>query len=189
MDCTKAFDTIKHSILFKKLLAAGVPAIFLRILVFMYREQTADVRWKSSNSKEFTIRNGVRQGAVLSPILFCFYMNELFSEMKKSGAGCHIDEYYAGMFGYADDLLLLCPSRDGLQKMLEIAEKYANDHRISFSTNIDPNKSKTKGIIFFQKGNDCTASSSESEQQPAALGKLWKIPWKQNVWSIRWVPE
>ena len=78
-------------------------------------------------------------------------MNELFSEMKKSRAGCHIDEYYAGMFGYADDLLLLCPSRDGLQKMLEIAEKYANDHRISFSTNIDPNKSKTKGIIFSKK--------------------------------------
>ena len=78
-------------------------------------------------------------------------MNELFSEMKKSGAGCHIDEYYAGMFGYADDLLLLCPSRDGLQKMLEIAEEYANDHRISFSTNIDPNKSKTKGIILSKK--------------------------------------
>jgi hypothetical protein len=65
MDCTKAFDTVKHSLLFKKLLDAKIPAIFVRIMIFMYRKQTADVRWKSLYSKEFTIRNGVRQGAVL----------------------------------------------------------------------------------------------------------------------------
>ena len=49
-------------------------------------------------------------------------MNNLFNEIKQAGAGCLIDGYYAGVFGYADDLLLLCPSRDGLQKMLKIAE-------------------------------------------------------------------
>ena len=75
-------------------------------------------------------------------------MNNLFSLIRKSRAGCHIDDYYAGVFGYADDLLLLCPSRDGLQKMLDIAEKYAKDHKIAFSTDINPTKSKTKGIIF-----------------------------------------
>ena len=62
-----------------------------------------------------------------------------------------IDDYYAGVFGYADDLLLLCPSRDGLQKMLDITEKCAKDHKIAFSKNVDPVKSKTKGIIFNNK--------------------------------------
>ena len=148
MDCNKAFDTVKHSTLFRKLLAAGVPVVFVRMLLFMYRKQTADVRWRRSYSQEFTLRNGVRQGAVLSPLLFCFYMNDLFSLMRKSGAGCHIDDYYAGIFGYADDLLLISPSRDGLQKMLSIAETYSNEHKIEFSTDINPIKSKTKGIIF-----------------------------------------
>ena len=77
MDCTKAFDTVKHSLLFQKLLDAKIPPIIVRVLVHMYRKQTADVRWKSKFSYEFNIRNGVRQGAVLSPLLFCFYMNNL----------------------------------------------------------------------------------------------------------------
>ena len=90
----------------------------------------------------------------MSPLLFCFYMNDLFAEIRKSRAGCYIDDYFAGMFGYADDLLLLCPSRDGLQKMLTIAENYANEHKISFSTDKDPIKSKTKGIIFSRQDLD-----------------------------------
>ena len=75
-------------------------------------------------------------------------MNNLFLLLRRSKAGCLIDDFYAGVFGYADDLLLLCPSRDGLQKMLDIAEKYACDHKIAFSTDVNPTKSKTKGIIF-----------------------------------------
>ena len=75
-------------------------------------------------------------------------MNDLFSLLRESGAGCCIDDYYAGVFGYADDLLLLSPSRDGLQKMLNIAQDYANEHKIAFSTDTNPQKSKTKGIMF-----------------------------------------
>ena len=151
LDCTKAFDTIKHSILFLKLLEAKVPPIVVRLLINIYRKQMANVRWKSRVSEKFPIRNGVRQGAIASPILFCFYMDNLFSTLKSSGSGCRIGQYYAGVHGYADDLLLLCPSRSGLQEMLDIAYKYATNHRISFSTNVIPSKSKTKGIIFSDK--------------------------------------
>ena len=96
------------------------------------------------------MKNGVRQGAVLSPVLYCFYMNNLFKIMKNSKNGCFIGSYYAGMFGYADDILLICPSRTGLQEMLKLAEDYANSHNIAFSTDPNPKKSKTKGIIFKQ---------------------------------------
>ena len=151
MDCTKAFDTVQHSKLFQKLLDAGFPPIIVRLMIFIYKKQTADVRWKNRYSFEFSIKNGVKQGAVLSPILFCFYMNNLFKLLKESKNGCWIGDYYAGVHGYADDLLLICPSRSGLQNMLNIAEQYAKDHKISFSTDVNPNKSKTKGIIFSDK--------------------------------------
>ena len=148
LDCTKAFDTIKHSILFEKLLEAKVPPVIVRLLISIYRRQMANVRWKSNVSSQFPIRNGVRQGAIASPILFCFYMDRLFLLLKNSGSGCRISNFYAGAHGYADDLLFLCPSRSGLQEMLDIASKYASDHKISFSTNTIPSKSKTKGIVF-----------------------------------------
>ena len=51
LDCTKAFDTIKHSILFEKLLEAKVPPIVVRLLISIYRRQMANVRWKSEVSR------------------------------------------------------------------------------------------------------------------------------------------
>ena len=153
MDCTKAFDTVKHSILFSKMMKAGCPYILIRILIHIYSQQTADVRWKTSFSEEFTMKNGVRQGAVLSPILFCFYVNDLFGILKKNKAGCWMGQYYVGCHGYADDLLLIAPSREGLQDMLRITEKYANENNISFSTDPNPVKSKTNGMIFTPKGD------------------------------------
>ena len=173
MDCTKAFDTVVHSKLFKKLLEASVPPIVIRLLIHIYRAQTAEVNWKGDKSSEFLISNGVRQGAVLSPILFCFYMNDLFQILRKNKTGCFIGNYFAGVFGYADDLLLLCPSRTGLQEMLDIAQKYASDHKISFSTNPLPEKSKTKGIVF---------SNRELKWQPAALQLCGNpLPWVKSA--------
>ena len=78
-------------------------------------------------------------------------MNDLFTILRNAKTGCHVGNFFAGAMGYADDLLLLCPSRKGLQEMLTIAENYARDHRISFSTHHLPSKSKTKGIVFSKK--------------------------------------
>ena len=141
-------DIIKHSLLFQKLLEAKVPPIIVRLLISIYRRQMANVRWKSDISDQFPIRNGVRQGAISSLILFCFYMDKLLFMLKSSGSGCMIGNYYAGVHGYADDLLFLCPSRSGLQEMLDIASRYVAEHKISFSTDAIPAKSKTKGIVF-----------------------------------------
>ena len=68
--------------------------------------------------------------------------------IQMHGIGCFISNYFAGCHGYADDLLLLCPSRSGLQEMLDLSQNYVQTHKISFSTNPDPRKSKTKGIVF-----------------------------------------
>ena len=45
---------------------------------------------------------------------------------------------------YADDLLLLSPTRSGMEAMLAVCERYAADHNITFSVDANPAKSKTK---------------------------------------------
>ena len=45
MDMTKAFDNVKHSLLFWKVIEKGVPCIFIRLLIDMYIKQRANVRW------------------------------------------------------------------------------------------------------------------------------------------------
>ena len=53
-----------------------------------------------------------------------------------------------GIFLFADDIILLAPSRNGLQNMAKICEQLANLFSMKFSTNNVVEKSKTKCIIF-----------------------------------------
>jgi hypothetical protein len=64
-----------------------------------------------------------------------------------------VNGVYAGIFGYSDDDLLLAPSVSGLQKMIEITSAYCNSHGLRFSTDPDPQKSKTKCISWMQVQN------------------------------------
>ena len=151
LDCSKAFDMVKFSTLFKKLSTAGVPPIILRVLVFVYEEQFAWVKWGNAKSKQFSIVNGTRQGSVLSPSLFSLYMDELLVKLRKLGVGCHISGVFFGAALYADDLVLLAPSRNALQKMLELCDSYAKDHNLVFSTDPNPELSKTKCLFMVGK--------------------------------------
>ena len=91
MDMTKAFDNVKHSILFEKLIHKGIPGIYIRLLLVMYDKQYVNVKWNGSVSKGFIIRNGVKQGAVLSAMLLCVYIDEFFKILRKKKSGCWIN--------------------------------------------------------------------------------------------------
>ena len=138
MDLTKAFDLVKLSLLFKKL-SQKVSPILLRFLIFSYLNQECVVAWNGVRSSSFTIANGVRQGAVLSPALFNVYIDDVFHELSQSGFGCKINSNYFGCVGYADDIALLAPSRAALQEMINICAKYFYHHGTNIST--DPNPS------------------------------------------------
>ena len=87
----------------------------------MYRKQRIQVRWGDSLSDMFSMSNGVKQGAVLSPVLFTAYFGKLFERLRASGIECHVGKMYAGAFGYADDVVFQltssitrCAERNGV---------------------------------------------------------------------------
>ena len=94
MDMTKAFDLVKHSILFRKFLKAGLSVIFVRVLIFIYINQYANINWNSNFSTIFSMTNGVRQGAILSGFAYCFYVNDLFATLRKNKSGCWVNGFY-----------------------------------------------------------------------------------------------
>ena len=117
----------------------------------MYTEQSAKVRWKGSMSDSFSISNGVKQGAVLSAILFCIYIDGLIKEIRRKREGCWVNGAFLGIIVYADDIALLSPSIDGLQNMVSTCERYAESHNLTFSTHENPAKSKTKCVAFLRE--------------------------------------
>ena len=151
IDKSKAFDLTKFSILFRKMLQAKLSTIVLRLIIYIYISQYCNVRWNNENSSSFLISNGVGQGKILAGYAYCFYCLELFNLLEKSGYGCRINGIYAGVFGYSDDDFFLSPTTSGLQGMLNIAEKFCNEHGLKFSTDPNPAKSKTKCISWLKR--------------------------------------
>ena len=75
-------------------------------------------------------------------------MNDLYKKLREKKTGCWINGDFVGIVGYADDNFLMSPTLDGLQEMLDTCEEYANEHNLTFSTNDNPNKSKTNVWLF-----------------------------------------
>ena len=84
MDMTKAFDMVHHSVLFGRMMNQIFSAIFTRLLMRMYTLQYANVCWNRKRSRRFKMNNGVKQGAVLSAILYYIYiMNDLYKKLRE----------------------------------------------------------------------------------------------------------
>ena len=174
LDCSKAFDTCKFSILFSRLLERGMSVIVVRVIIFVYEEQYAWVNWGGSKSCVFSIVNGTRQGSILSPALFALYVDELLVELRSLGIGCQVAGVYMGAFGLCDDLLLLAPTRDGMQIMLDTCQRFARKCNLQFSTDPNPTKSKTKCIFV------CGQARKALKPVPLVLdGK--DLPWVESA--------
>ena len=78
--------------------------------------------------------NGVKQGGVLSPILFCVYLDELLKRLERTGVGCFIGHHFFGSVGYADDVKLLSPSITGLQTLVNTCEQFSQEYDVTFNT-------------------------------------------------------
>ena len=142
LDASQAFDRVQYATLFKLLCNRGLCPVVTRLLLNLYTHQIMCVNWINTLSEPFTIKNGVKQGGVLSPTLFAIYVDGLFQHFTQQRLGCHIGCTFTGALGYADDIILLAPSKNALNSMLDIANKFAETNSIIF------NASKCKYLIM-----------------------------------------
>ena len=101
-----------------------------------------------SKSNFFHVTNGVKQGGVLSPVLFTSYMDKLLEELQSSGVGCYVGTKFMGAFGYADDGAVLAPTVTSLKIMLNICDEFGKQYDVLFN----PDKYQ----LLFYSNNDKT---------------------------------
>jgi len=107
-----------------------------------YCTQTCSVLWNGVESDVFSVSNGVRQGGVLSPYLFNVYMDQLSDQLRLSDVGCFMQDVCLNHFLYADDTVLLAPSVQALQSLIDLCYKYSIHYDILY------NKTKTRCVAF-----------------------------------------
>ena len=119
IDSSKAFDKIYLNILFTTLLDTNMPPLLVYILKFLCENIGVRVNVNNEFGSTFKVGNGTRQGGILSPFLFNFYINEVFNSVSSLSEGCRIGFRTANIFGYADDILLCAPTVSGLQILID----------------------------------------------------------------------
>ena len=148
VDFKKAFDSVNRNALWNVLRKSGVNGKLYMALKAVYSSVLACVRVNGRYSDYFECFNGVKQGCLLSPHLFSFFINELAVELSKKGKhGVQIIPGTIEIFLllFADDVVLLSQTVKGLQNQLNVLKGEAD--RLGLRVNLQ----KTN-IIVFRKG-------------------------------------
>ena len=105
LDASNALDRVNYCKLFGELLKRDISPIVLSLLLYMYTSQMLRVKWVHTVSNYFTVRNGVNQGSLLSPLLFAIYTDSLLKALEESGVGYHMGEQFTGALAFITHLI------------------------------------------------------------------------------------
>ena len=160
VDFKKAYDCVWRQALLYKLLMVNINGLFFNILKSMYSNNEICIRVSSSQrSRFFTSNVGVRQGDSISPILFNLYVSDLQSYLGFDTDAPLLDTSYVNCLMYADDLVLVSRSEEGLQGLIDKLGDYCKRWRM------DVNTQKTKTIKFSGNGHKCKTNFFYREKQ------------------------
>jgi len=109
------------------------PRCFIAVILDWYSKCSASVRWNNYDSNSFNICAGVRQGGVLSPLLFAIFIDDIIDKVKHWGYGLEIRNCFMGCIIYADDILLISRSVTFMQKLLDLCSEFMNCIDMSFN--------------------------------------------------------
>ena len=126
----KAFDSVNRNVLWHVLRKSGIKEKMYFALRGVYDSVLACVRDKCNYTEYFDCPRGVKQGCLLSPQMFAFFINELAVEMSKK-KGRHGIQLVPGaveifLLLFADDMILLSDTVVGLQNQLNSLKQEAD---------------------------------------------------------------
>ena len=153
LDIRKAFDSIEFSVIKQTLIYYDIPLPFIDMLMNIYKDNKAKVLTPFGITEEINIQRGVRQGDVLSPLLFIMVLNPLLEMVIEKNLGYNmvgidgINEVIS-ILAYVDDMVLLTSNRQQMLDILGLVKKFLDTYGIQI------NYSKTKYSSTYKNDTD-----------------------------------
>ena len=132
VDLEKAFDRVPRRVMEWAMRKKGLPEILVKAVMSLYEEAETKVRNGSGLSEEFSVKVGVHQGSVLSPLLFAMVIDEVTENARKG---------WMKQILYADDLVLMG------ETMEELRENFDEWREAFKSKRMRVNLGKTKLMV------------------------------------------
>jgi hypothetical protein len=142
LDIKKAYDSLDRSTIWKRLIEVGLRGKMWRVLRNLYDVVESSVLVGHRRTEWFPVEGGVRQGCILSPILFALFIDGLVGAVKRVRVASTLEGSKLNILLFADDVALLANSRSDLQKLLDAVYEYSQKWRFKW------NCSKSKVMRF-----------------------------------------
>ena len=184
-DLQKAFDSIEYPVLLSHLYKVGINGKLWRILRNWYSGTECKVRVEGHCSESFRMEQGVRQGSVLSPVLFLVVMDPFLRQLEESGMGLSVNSFYAGGFLHADDIRTLASNVSSMEEQVAMVQDFARQNLLRL------NVQKCEIVVFSRsKMKQFPECSIDRELIPAGdVGKCLGYWWREDLMAIRAVEE
>lgn len=143
VDFKAAFDKVPRQLLIYKLRTIGLSSKIVNLIENIYGNTRSAVWTGNEVSEYFNTYSGVRQGCLLSPLLFTLYLNDLHDDLE---GGLMIGELNVRLLLYADDIVLLADDVKTMQNMIAKLENYCD------MWDMEVNLAKSEMIVFRKGG-------------------------------------
>src|SRR5437899_7739920 len=98
---------------------AGIPELERRLIINLYWRQHAAVRWDGEVGREVVAERGVRQGCMISHLLYNLYSEFMIKVALENEEGIKFNGFNVTDLRYADDAVLVADKRKNMQKMID----------------------------------------------------------------------
>lgn len=132
LDIKAAYDTVDRTKLWIKCREFGIGPETIEILRQLFDHNEAKVVLCGRESRRFGLKRGLLQGSTLSPLLYSIFIDGMLVELNRV-APMRVGGVNIACLAYADDLALIARKQTDAQQMLDVAERYAQEHCFRFA--------------------------------------------------------
>jgi hypothetical protein len=171
VDFAKAFDSVSQQQLWAALEAYGIPVKIIQLIKAMYDGYECQVLHDGQLSEPFQVTTGVRQGCLLSPVLFLVAMDLIMSKVTSNrprGIQWNLFDWLEDL-DFADDICLMS------HKLTDMQEKIDALAREAAKLNLKINCNKTQEMRINTNRQDPILLNGETIQQVNSFCYLGSI--------------
>ena len=151
LDIKAAYDSVDHNILLTKLAERGCTPQLLRITEQLMCGVESVVSVNGVDSPPLQHRAGVLQGAIISPVLYSLYIDNLAEAVREILPGRQ------SVFMYADDVAVIVEREDQLEPLMRILEAHSNTNNYRYNVRkCEILNSPTDAVLYGERMTHCT---------------------------------
>ena len=165
LDLRDAFGSVPHELIMKNMEGLGIPEEFIDTIRDMYDGCRTRMTTGQGTSRPFLMNRGVKQGCPLSPTLFNCCIEPLLRRLNQRAArdGYHVAGEAIAVLAYADDVLLLSDTEEGMNNLLRLTEEFCEYAQLTV------NAQKCRSLTYIVQQRSRSTISTEFKVREEAI--------------------